>query len=306
MSSSFGSANLFGSGTGNNPSPNATSYAPQSQLGLRQRHSSANANNNGSTDENANPNRSRDDNNISTYGKWGSMSNVPAPPRMSLATAGKSTFNARRVTATTTQQQQHQRMEGSVNAESNQLALIRKNGNKEDEEDLSLWVLGYGFRNESQFRVLYHRLESCGTITARRGGLSCFGEGAATDNNDDKGNNWVAVRYESQLCAQKALCQQRNFVTVGDSMVVIDVISLDSDSAAKLGINVNDSSGLSREVVTLSRSQNGDSRGLSSEADILLDEGGRGGRIIDDEEKSGLDSLCGKVLAWFFMWDTQT
>jgi len=303
MSSSFGSANLFGPGTGNNPSPNATSYAPQSQLGLRQRHSSANATTNSSTDENSNPNRLRDNNNISTYGKWGSMSNVPAPPRVSLATAGKSTFNARRGAATTTQQQ---RMEGSVNAESNQLALVRKNGNEEVEEDLSLWVLGYGFRNESQFRVLYHRLESCGTITARRGGLSCFGEGTTTDNNDDKGNNWVAVRYESQLCAQKALCQQRNFVTVGDSMVVIDVMSLDSDSAAKLGINVNNSSSQSREVVTLSRSQNGNSHGLSSEADILLDEGGRGGGIIDDEGRSGLDSLCGKVLAWFFMWDTQT
>ena len=130
MSNPFGSSNHFT--TANNSSTNATSY------GLRQRHSST-ASNVGTTrsDENANPNKS----DIPTYGKWGAgaMSKVPAPPRMSLATAGKSTFPSRR---SATAQQQQLPTENRSNAESNQQAVVRIN--EKDEEDLTLWVVGYG------------------------------------------------------------------------------------------------------------------------------------------------------------------
>lgn len=226
------------------------------------------------------------------------MSKVPAPPRMSLATAGKSTFSSRR--SATAQQQQRSPTENRSNAESNQQAVVRIN--EKDEEDLTLWVVGYGYRNEAHFRSLYHRLESCGVITARRGGLSCFGEGTSQDDN---GSNWVAVRYESALCAHKALCQHGNFLSIGGSTMVIGVMPLsESDAAAKLGINVNNGSA-TQEIVTLSGSySNRNECGLRTEADVMLYEGEQGG-IIDNEVKSGLDSLCGKVLAWFFMWDTQ-
>ncbi|KAL7530224.1 hypothetical protein ACHAXR_003373 [Thalassiosira sp. AJA248-18] len=324
---SFGSSNLFGAGSAANTSPSAgagasTSYAPQ--LGLRQRHhSSATTNGNGSSiDENANPNKNN--NNMTTaYSKWGGVSKVRAPPRMSLATGtGKSAFGRSATAAAPQRQQQPSTTESNNNRsnnESNQraAALPSMNG---IEEDLSLWVIGYGYRNEAHFRALYHRLESCGTITARRGGLSCFGE-SKNENDDttttDNGNNWVAVRYESALCAHKALCQHGNFVSIGgssggSSTMVIGVMPLnESDAAAKLGINTNPSPQEGVKLLSSHSYNNNNNRNrgeLRSEADILLygDNERRGDAgIIENEIKSGLDSLCGKVLAWFFMWDTQ-
>lgn len=314
MSNPFGSSNLF-SGAADNTS--AASYAPP--LGLRQRHSTANGinanNNNGNLvgarggDENANPNNSASHrgNMQTAYGKWGSMSKVPAPPRASLSsTAGK--FAAAAGRSATAQQQQRQQLptEGrnvGTGTASHQ-AIVSTN--ERVDVDLSLWVVGYGYRREADFRALYHRLERCGVITARRGGLPCFGESRSNGDNADNGSNWVAVRYESALCAQKALCQHGSFVSLGGSTMVMGVMPLsESDAAAKLGINFDGSA--SREVVTLSGSYNRRRQHeLRSEADIMLHEGERGGDgTTEYEVASSLDSLCGKVLAWFFMWDTQ-
>lgn len=297
MSNSFGSSNLFSGAANNSSAANDTSYAP---LGLRQRHSSANINGNAGarSDENANPNSKPRDNIQTSYGKWGAMSKVPAPPRMSLATAGK--FNTRRSETTNPQQMN---TENSSAAETNHQALVPVNEKVDD--DLSLWVVGYGYRNEAHFRALYQRLESSGVITARRGGLSCFGE--SKNNDTDDGNNWVAVRYESALCAHKAVCQHGNVVSAGGSTMVIGVMHLsESDAAAKLGVNVANGPSLQENVV-LSGSYNiRNQRELRTEADIMLYEGEQGNGIIDTEAKSSLDSMCGKILAWFFMWDTQT
>jgi len=294
--SSFGSNDLFGAGASGNAA--STSYAPP--MGLRQR-PNANAGAGAGIDENANPNNATRD--IPTYGKFGSMSKVPAPPRMSLATAGKSSFQANRRSAAPATQQQQQAstsQNDSRNAQSHQQSMAQR------EEDLSLWVVASGYRNEAHFRALYSRLESCGTITARRGGLSCFGEGKVdNDTSADSGNNWVAVRYDSALCAQKALCQDRHFISVGGSTMVVGVMPLnESDAAVKLGINVHESSPRD-EAVRLPRSYNNNRNNgeLKTEADIMLFGGEQGDGISDNEVKSGLDSLCGKVLAWFFMWD---
>lgn len=82
----------------------------------------------------------------------------------------------------------------------------------------------------------------------------------------------------------------------------------ESDAAAQLGINV--STGKSDEQnLKLTGSYKSSSRNypeLRTEADIMMN-GGDGGDVmlVDNEVTSGLDSFCGKVLAWFFMWDTQ-
>ena len=138
MSTSFGSSNLFG-GTA---ASSANAYSPPLG-GLRQRHSASvtdgNGNGNvGASDENTHPNNAPPMK-TTAYGKWGATK-VPAPPRMSLATAGK--FNARR--STTHVQQQQVPMEGSRGAgESNHQSIVPTNERKE-EKDLSLWVIGYG------------------------------------------------------------------------------------------------------------------------------------------------------------------
>ncbi|KAL3826234.1 hypothetical protein ACHAXA_006262 [Cyclostephanos tholiformis] len=186
-------------------------------------------------------------------------------------------------------------------------------------EDVSLWVVGYGYRNVAQFRALYHQLSSCGVITARRGGLSCFGEGRRReyddggaredDRGDDDHSNWVAVRYESALHAHKALCQHGNIVNVGGGCrgaVIFGVMPLSEPGVASklFGIQFAGASSSSRVgagVAMVGGSSSSPSRidgrrKLITEADVVRDYG-------DDETKSDLDSLCGRVLAWFFMWD---
>ena len=107
------------------------------------------------------------------------------------------------------------------------------------------------------------------------------------------------MRYESALCAHKALCQHANLVSVGGNTVIVGVMPLnDPGVAAKLGIDVGVGGG-----VVASSSAAGSCRAsgqceLKTEADILLQDDGMADNVVND-----LDSLCGKVLAWFFMWD---
>ena len=144
MSNPFGSPtpNLFSPGTSASP------YAPT--LGLRQRPQHV-ANQRVATggDQNANPNRNantaRGNASMHGFGKWGSMSNVPAPPRANLLSSppGKP-FQARGVSATAPQQQT--RDNTSTTAEASQQAIVPTN--EREEEDLSLWVIGYGEEND--------------------------------------------------------------------------------------------------------------------------------------------------------------
>lgn len=158
MSNFGGPSNLFGGGGGSGVSGGGASpgqsYAPN--LGLRQRHNvvhQTTSNKNGNIDnENAHPNnnplRNANINNNSNtrYGKWGSMSNVRAPPRMSLANAGGTKFNrnvARSATGTTTnninrpQQQQQRQVANNIEKRSNiinppkESAIVPVNENNE-------------------------------------------------------------------------------------------------------------------------------------------------------------------------------
>ncbi len=182
-----------------------------------------------------------------------------------------------------------------------------------------------GYRNEAHFRALYQRLEKCGTITARRGGLSVFGEETTTttnnnNNTNDSGDNWVAIQYESALFAQKALCQHGNFVSIGGSTMVMGVMAMTEsmDVAAQLlllgstsSCSVGDgglllpASSSSREGgVRLIGGSGLDERQGEDSVPIGNAEQ-RGLETVDDDElKSSIDNFCGKIMAWFFMWDT--
>ena len=120
--------------------------------------------------------------------------------------------------------------------------------------------------------------------------------------------------------SHKALCQHSAFLNVGGTAKVVGVMPLvDSDTVAKLGIHVNDSSLSSHDIIAKSKEphllsdgdigrhyKNGvrNSNEISTELDIMMYEGEQeGASNHDDAVKSGLDSLCGKILAWFFMWD---
>ena len=145
------SSNPFGTPTPNLfcPGTAASPYAPT--LGLRQRPHVANGGGGGGGDQNANPNRnintSRGNVSRQGFGKWGSMSNVPAPPpRMSLSTAGKSPLISRPRVSAAAPQQTSGRDNTSTTAEASQQAIVPTN--EREEEDLSLWVIGYGEEND--------------------------------------------------------------------------------------------------------------------------------------------------------------
>ena len=184
-----------------------------------------------------------------------------------------------------------------------------------------------GYRNEAHFRALYQRLEKCGTITARRGGLSVFGEETTTttnnnNNTNDSGDNWVAIQYESALFAQKALCQHGNFVSIGGSTMVMGVMAMTEsmDVAAQLLLLGSASSVVGGDggLLLPSSSSSREGGGVRWIGGSGLDERQgedsvpignakqRGLETVDDDDelKSSIDNFCGKIMAWFFMWDT--
>jgi hypothetical protein len=177
----------------------------------------------------------------------------------------------------------------------NSQALIVVPNNKSFSDESSLWVVAYGFCTEAQFRALIHRLETCGTITSSRGGLSTGQNKTGADN----GNNWVAVRFKSALAAHKAMCQNGGFVSVGGSTMVIGVMSLsDSNAADKLGIDIYGSHSTTHDVVIRSMSRSINEHLVMDDSELLLGDREAG----MDVSEGPLDSVCGKVLAWFFMW----
>ena len=151
--------------------------------------------------------------------------------------------------------------------------------------------------------------------------MSCFGErtGATTATTDDddavnsSGNdttNWVAVKYESQYHAHKALCLHATITNVHGSTVVMGVLSVADEPgrAMKFGIigsrtsSDSTSTTLSSTFKMTMTKYNNPHYELMTEADILLNEATTSGRRMtySNDVRS---SLCGKILAWFFSWD---
>jgi hypothetical protein len=232
-------------------------------FGLRQRREAE------KPDENADPNNA---NTFDTKPK------VRAPPRVFLAnTSAKS---ALRTTATPTPPPTT--TEYKPDSQSQALTLIPTKNNTNES---SHWVLAHGFRTEAQFQSLLRRLDSCGTITSSRGSRETL-------------NNWIAVRYSSALAAHKALCQNGTIVSVAGTTMIVGVQSLvESDAEAKLGIDIysgSDDLGLYSLVGCRVREQP-----LVDDSEVLLTSGEE---RLEEGERSKLDGLCGKVLAWFFAW----
>jgi hypothetical protein len=85
-------------------------------------------------------------------------------------------------------------------------------------------------------------------------------------------------------------------VNVGGSVMILGVIALEGDGMVRLGL---DGSKDEDGGMTLLRKRMEGSGGSMSvrEEEVLLVEDGDG-----EEDRLGMDSVCGKVLAWFFNW----
>jgi hypothetical protein len=182
-----------------------------------------------------------------------------------------------------------------------------------------IYIVGY--RNEAQFRILYHQLSACGNITSRRGGLSCFGESNYSNNNNnstgddvvhgdngDNTTNWVAVKYESPYHAHKALCLHATITNVHGATVVMGVLSVADEPSRAMQFGIIGTTRISSDnssTVMLSSTYktttmtkyNNPRYELKTESDVLLND------KMTNHNSNVRSSMCGKILAWFFSWD---
>lgn len=161
-------------------------------------------------------------------------------------------------------------------------AITRRNDQQSTRataDDLSHWVVAYGFRTQAQHAALVRRMESCGDVTARRGGGT--------------GDNWMALRFESRLSAHKALCADGALICAGGGQMVVGVAPLDG-LATDLGLDLSVGPEEAERERRKSLARRHDELSASREEDLLL--------LADQDESQG-KGICGRVLSWFFMWD---
>ena len=200
---------------------------------------------------------------------------VKKPPRASLARLGLSSPAASRPGPS--REQGANNPGGTVTA-----AITRRNdqqSSRSTEDDLSHWVVAYGFRNNAQHAALVRRMESCGDVTARRGG------------NPD---NWIALRFESRLSAHKALCADGALIRAGGGQMVMGVAPL-TGLATELGLDLSVGPEEAERERRKSLARRNDEISASREEDLLL---------LADQDRNQGKGICGRVLSWFFMWDS--
>jgi hypothetical protein len=229
-----------------NQSPQ-TSGAP---FGLRQRRD---PNINRQSDENLHPNP-RNDQPKSTA--------VRAPPKLFLATAGKSAF---RTAISTTVEHKPETSQA--------LTIIPQQQH---------WIAAYGHQTPSQLQCLLSRLSECGTVISTR---------------MSKHNPWIALQYDSALSVHKARCQDGCMVNVGGSVMILGVIALEGDGMVRLGLDGSKDEDGGMTLLRKRMEGSGGSMSVREEEEVLLVEDGD-----EETDRLGMDSVCGKVLGWFFNW----
>jgi hypothetical protein len=113
------------------------------------------------------------------------------------------------------------------------------------------WVIIYGFSNELEYNTILTNFEGYGTMTDKYPSTSSNGN---SKSGIRSGSNWVCVKYDSSLQADKALCQNGSLVHVvgnvshgkspsgetsnsmQDDIVIVGVMQMDESVAMKLGL----------------------------------------------------------------------
>lgn len=151
----------------------------------------------------------------------------------------------------------------------NHMVLWNGNANSKSQESWEFWVLVYGFSSKAQYDEVIHRFESFGRIVSQR----------------SSGSNWVSLRYESYLEAEKALCQQTCILSEG---AVVGVSRMDAKLSQTLDWNATPT-----DVHTTRESKSMAS--VLGEDDVLMSEK----RAIGGTKSS----VCEKFLTFIFGWD---
>jgi hypothetical protein len=139
------------------------------------------------------------------------------------------------------------------------------------------WVLVYGFTSKAQYDEVLRRFDAFGRVVTQRG----------TGTN----NNWVALHYESNLEAEKALCQQTCVLNDGS---VVGVSRMDQKMSQSLDwgatITTPAAAGSTTGSATVNKSGLDESDVLLQEQEASYESGKRG-------------SVCEKLLSLIFGWN---
>ncbi len=222
MSGPFSSPSPFGTKR-NSKSSFTSSYESNGGIGLRQRHP---ANPSEAQDENLNPNNFY----RSHAGKSAAPSSVQQkmtafqPPRLRLMSCGNAVVSAKYPIA-----EDSLSKEPKIRSENDDYLHEFVPEKQNDPNDLSLWVVVFGFRSQDEFREVYGVMKNIGKIKTKLEGFSGV----------DHGGNWAALQYESHIAAEKALARKR--ITIPDTKIVIGIIPM-RKVAAELGIDIKNAS----------------------------------------------------------------
>jgi hypothetical protein len=142
------------------------------------------------------------------------------------------------------------------------------------------WVLVYGFSSKAQYDEVLRRFDAFGRVVTQR--------------SQPNKNNWVALHYESNLEAEKALCQQTCVLSDGS---VVGVSRMDQKMSQSLDWDATAPTAATAKSTGSATTPTATKSGLD-ESDVLLQEskasygsGKRGG------------SVCEKFLAFIFGWN---
>eukprot|EP00979_Chaetoceros_neogracilis_P007214 scaffold1521_cov271-Chaetoceros_neogracile.AAC.22 len=215
----------------------------------------------------------------------------------------------------------------SNNATSNSQAI---NPFAQSPMDYNQWIVIYGFSTSSQCQVILSKFDKLGTVVAQFPSL-------VHDSSDEgNGRNWVCIKYQSVLQADKALCQHGSLMDMhgshavtrggggaGQQPMIVGVMNMDEVIASRLGLNLflkADGGSVGTGAVNFKgNGRLGGAKGQPTvvgtgrmrttttklhERDVLLTTG------REDRKHSGnndailaeRDSLCYKALAWVFEW----
>ena len=180
------------------------------------------------------------------------------------------------------------------------------------------WVVVYGYANSAQLNTVLNRFGTYGTILAHHGGMSGTGgsdsaSAAAAVSSSSTNSNWICLRYETALQAEKAICQNGTFLHGGnpsaggaggrnEPLHIVGVMRMDAGVARRLGL-AGPEGGVAPPRMSGGRPliTGRTTKALLSEEDILL--GGSGSGDGSGTLAAGRQgSVCDKVLGWIFMW----
>lgn len=160
-------------------------------------------------------------------------------------------------------------------------SMVKSAGDFPSGDSSGNWIVSYGYSSREEYKELERILTSYGSII-----------------NSHANANWLAIKYESRLAAEKALCSQP--IKLSSNSLCGTVRGFPQLLETLRAQQPNNSLQSAENVVTC-RSSEGKSTSPESKSFVLREED-----ILQNGQNSDWrhsDSLCEKLLFWLFAWE---